>query len=175
MVWFSWFLRTTRLPGTLSQAQNGFWRQGVIPLVVGAFGESNTGLLKLLKTWARHAASGDLGATISPLANTNRKGGAFPIMHRQFLRAVGVTAATGNAALKLSRIHYLRSTAREAAYMQRTRTIASINPITLINTELAGISAMPTRDMVDSSSSSTATIRTCLSWRGEHGHKLLVQ
>ncbi|EJK46609.1 hypothetical protein THAOC_34715, partial [Thalassiosira oceanica] len=48
-------------------------------------------------------ASGDLGATISPLANTDRKGGAFPIMHRQFLRAVGVTAATGNAALKLSR------------------------------------------------------------------------
>ncbi|EJK76146.1 hypothetical protein THAOC_02113 [Thalassiosira oceanica] len=33
-------------------------------------------LLKLLKTWARHAASGDLGATISPLANTGRKGGA---------------------------------------------------------------------------------------------------
>ena len=77
-------------------------------------------MLKLLKTWARHAASGDLGATISPLANTDRKGGAFPIMHRQFLRAVGVMAATGNAALKLSRIHYLRPTRREAAYAANT-------------------------------------------------------
>ncbi|EJK75891.1 hypothetical protein THAOC_02371 [Thalassiosira oceanica] len=129
--------------GPFSQAQNGFWRRGVIPLVVGAFGESNTGLLKLLKTWARHAASGDLGATISPLANTDRKGGAFPIMHRQFLRAVGVTAATGNAALKLSRIHYLRS----KQHMLPIQTTANIDLITLINAELAGTSAMPMRDM----------------------------
>ncbi|EJK69642.1 hypothetical protein THAOC_09078, partial [Thalassiosira oceanica] len=107
---------------------------------------------------ARHGA-GDLGATISPLANTDRKGGAFPIMHRQFLRAVGVTAATGNAALKLklSRIHYLRSTQRnEKQKQQHTRqpqTTANIDPITLINAELAGTSAMPTRDMADSNSS----------------------
>ncbi|EJK74168.1 hypothetical protein THAOC_04172 [Thalassiosira oceanica] len=106
---------------------------------------------KLLKTWARHAASGDLGATISPLANTDRKGGAFPFMHRQFLRAGGVTAATCNSALKLSRTHYLRSTKREAAYAANTNH-SKYDPITLINAELAGASAMPMRDMARSNS-----------------------
>ena len=49
-----------------------------LPLVVGAFGESSTGLLKLVKMWARHAASGDVGAAISPLANTDRRGEHSP-------------------------------------------------------------------------------------------------
>jgi hypothetical protein len=106
--------------GPFSRTQDGFWRHGVIPLVVGAFGESSTGLMKLVKMWARHAASGDLGAAISPLANTDRKGGAFPIMHQQFLRAIGVMTATGNAALKLNRIHYLRPTQQEAAQAANT-------------------------------------------------------
>ena len=70
----------------LKSNKRGPLQQGVIPLVVGAFGESSTGLLKLVKMWARHAASGDLGAAILPLADTDRKGGAFPIMHQQFLR-----------------------------------------------------------------------------------------
>ena len=76
--------------------------------------------MKLVKMWARHAASGDPGAAISPLANTDRKGGAFPIMHQQFLRAIGVMTATGNAALKLNRIHYLRPTQQEAAQAANT-------------------------------------------------------
>ncbi|EJK72734.1 hypothetical protein THAOC_05700 [Thalassiosira oceanica] len=46
--------------GPFSQAQKRFLAARGYPLVVGAFGESNTGLMKLLKTWARHAASGDL-------------------------------------------------------------------------------------------------------------------
>lgn len=98
-------------------------------------------LLKLsnsqIKTWARHAASGDLGATISrespptgtgQHSNTDRKGGSFPIMHQQFLRAVGVRAVTGNAALKLSRIYNMYTTCgqrnenrREAAHAAKTQ------------------------------------------------------
>ncbi|EJK71268.1 hypothetical protein THAOC_07314 [Thalassiosira oceanica] len=47
-------------PPPFSQAGGAKWflMAGVIPLVVGVFGESNTGLLKLLKTWARHAGLG---------------------------------------------------------------------------------------------------------------------
>ena len=89
--------------GPFSQAQDGFWRQGVI----GAFGESSTGLLKLVKTWAWHAALGDLGAAVLLATGQHgQKGGSIP-MHQQFLRAIGVMTATGIAALKLNRIHYL--------------------------------------------------------------------
>ena len=53
--------------------------------------------------------------TISPLVNTDRKGGAYPIMLQQFRRAIGVAIVRGNAMLKLSRLHYVRATAAEAA------------------------------------------------------------
>ena len=66
------------------------------------------------------AASGDIGEAIhlaiSPSilwpTRTDRKGGAFLIMHKQFLRAIGVKAATGNAELKLNRIHYSVTSSR---------------------------------------------------------------
>jgi len=61
------------------------------------------GLEKLVKTstkssdrLAQEAASSDHGATISPLVNTDRKGGAFPIMLQQFRRAIGVAIVWGN-------------------------------------------------------------------------------
>ena len=69
----------------------------------------------MIKLLARYAAAGDDGVTISPLVNTDRKGGAFPIMLQQFRRAIGVAIVRGNATLKLSRLHYVRETAREAA------------------------------------------------------------
>ena len=60
------------------------------------------------------AASGNHGMTISPLINTGRKGGAFPIMLKQFRRSIGVAIVRGNANLKLVRLHYVRSTAEES-------------------------------------------------------------
>ena len=39
---------------------------------------------KTVKLLAREAASGDVGMSISPLVNTDRKGGAYPIMLQQF-------------------------------------------------------------------------------------------
>ncbi|EJK70460.1 hypothetical protein THAOC_08180 [Thalassiosira oceanica] len=128
---------------------SGDWRQGVTPGCRRLRDQQTQGrrlrrssLLKLsnsqIKTWARHAASGDLGATISrespptgtgQHSNTDRKGGSFPIMHQQFLRAVGVRAVTGNAALKLSRIYNNMYTTcgqrnenrREAAHAAKTQ------------------------------------------------------
>ena len=53
--------------------------------------------------------------TVSPLCNLVRKGGARAIMGQQFRRALGVMIVTGNANLKLARLHYIREKAREAA------------------------------------------------------------
>ena len=57
--------------------------------------------------------------TISPLINTDRKGGAFPIMLQQFKRAIGVAIVRGNAKHKLGRLHYVRATPEEAAAVCR--------------------------------------------------------
>ena len=53
--------------------------------------------------------------TISSLTNTDRKGGAFPIMLQKFRRVIGVTIGRRNANHKLGRIHYVRGTTEEVA------------------------------------------------------------
>jgi hypothetical protein len=63
---------------------------------------------------AREAASTDEGLTISPLVNTDRKGGACRIMLQQFCRAIAVTASNGYSQLILHRLHYVRGTEQEA-------------------------------------------------------------
>ena len=92
-------------------------RLQVIPLVVGPFVEvSKEDFEKVLKTLARLAAAGEDGISISPLRNTDRKGGAFIIMLQQFRRALGVMVVRGMANHKLSRLHYVRATAEEAKF-----------------------------------------------------------
>ena len=63
----------------------------------GAFCEVNEDLDKVIQCLAREAASSDEGLTISPLVNTDRKGGAYRIMLQQFRRAIAVTAANGHS------------------------------------------------------------------------------
>ena len=46
--------------------------------------------------------------------DTDRKGGAFPIMLQQFRRAIGVAIVRGNAELRRGRLHYVRPTKEEA-------------------------------------------------------------
>ena len=53
--------------------------------------------------------------SVSPLVNTNRKGGAFPIILQQFRRAVRVTIGRGNINHNLGKVHYMRGTAETAA------------------------------------------------------------
>ena len=79
-------------------------------------GEVNKDFEKVLKTLARLAAAGEDGMSISPLRNTDRKGGAFIIMLQQFRRALGVMVVRGMANHKLSRLHYVRATAEEAKF-----------------------------------------------------------
>ena len=101
--------------GPFEAAQGRFYRGQVIPLCFGAFGETNEDLDKIIRRLAREAASGDDGMTISPLVNTDRKGGAYAIMLQQFRRAIGVGIVRGQAKHKLARLHYVRETAAEAA------------------------------------------------------------
>eukprot|EP00956_Cyclotella_meneghiniana_P033541 scaffold96838_cov62-Cyclotella_meneghiniana.AAC.2 len=61
----------------------------VIPLV-GLFREVKKDFEKILKTLVRLAAAGEDGVSISPLCNTDRKGGAFTTMLQQLRRALGV-------------------------------------------------------------------------------------
>ena len=105
--------------GPFSAAQARFFRGQAIPLYAGWFGEVNEDLRKIIRTLAKEAAAGDDGMTISPLINSDRKGGAFAIMHQQFKRAVGVAVVRGNAKHKLGRLHYVRATPEEAAAVCR--------------------------------------------------------
>ena len=105
--------------GPFTTAQSRFFRGQVIPLVSGWFGEIGTDFEKVLAILAREAASSDFGRTLSPLINTKKKGGAFPMLLQQFRRAVAVGIVRGNALLKMSRLHYVRNTAEEARHAHR--------------------------------------------------------
>ena len=73
----------------------------------------------MIAALAREAAAGEDGMAVSPLVNADRKGGALPIMLRQFKRAIGVAIVRGNANHKLGRMHYVRGSAEEAAHTCR--------------------------------------------------------
>ncbi len=102
---------TGNVVGPFQTAQGRFFRGQIIPIVAGWFGEIGEDFEKVIKVLARAAASCDEGLTISLLVNTDRKGGAYPIMLQQFRRAIGVAIARGNANHKLGRLHYVRATA----------------------------------------------------------------
>jgi len=111
--------------GPFAAAQNRFYRGQIIPIIAGAFDDTNKDFGKIIAMLAREASSGDNGMTISPLVvNTqDRKGVAFPMILQYFKRAIGVAIVRGNAKHKLMRLHYVRATAYEAGgsgHMQRS-------------------------------------------------------
>ncbi len=110
---------TSDTVGPFEAAQQRFYCKQVIPICAGWYGEINEDFEKIIRLLAREAASGDDGLKISPLINTDRKGGALPIMIQQFRRAIGVAIVSGNAKHKLTRLHYVRATAEEAANVCR--------------------------------------------------------
>jgi hypothetical protein len=64
---------------------------------------------------AREAAAGDDGMWISPLVNSDSKGGAYQIMLQQFRRAIGVAIVQGDAKHKLRHMHYVCESMEEAS------------------------------------------------------------
>ena len=109
--------------GPFEAAQKHFYRGQVIPLCAGWFGEINEDFEKVITALAKEAAAGEDGMTVSPLVNTDRKGGALPIMLQQFKRAIGVAIVRGNANHKLGRMHYVRGTPEEVAQTCRCNHI----------------------------------------------------
>jgi hypothetical protein len=99
--------------------------------------------------------------TISPLVNTDRKGGAYAIMLQQFRRAIGVGIVWGQAKHKLARLHYVRETAAEAALMLMcVRHIIDGNQVRTV--ERAGTHNMFQKDMELLNNSETVMISVCL-------------
>jgi hypothetical protein len=82
--------------------------------VAGWFGDLGADYEKVIRTIAWQASGTIDGMEISPLVNTDKKGGSFPIMLNQFRRAVSVASWRGNAQHKLARLHFVRSTREEA-------------------------------------------------------------
>ena len=87
--------------GPFEADQARFYRGQVIPLCTGWFREINEDFEKVIKLLSQEAAAGDGGLGISPLSNSNRKGGSYTIMLAQFRRAIGCAIITGQAQHKL--------------------------------------------------------------------------
>jgi len=68
------------MTGPFQLAQQRFHKGWVIPLTAGWFGETGKDFNAVSKLLAREAATGNNGMIVSPLVNTNRKGGAYVIM-----------------------------------------------------------------------------------------------
>ena len=100
-----WEMEITMSLDHLKTLYHKFHGKTIIPLCFGGFGEVNEDLDKVIQCLAREAASSDEGLTISPLVNTDRKGGAYHIMLQQFRRAIAVTAANGHSQQILQLLH----------------------------------------------------------------------
>ena len=71
--------------------------------------------MEVVNSLARMMAAGKAGLAISPLANIDRKGDAYPIMLQQFKRDIGVAIVRMQAMHKIGRLHYIRRTVEEAS------------------------------------------------------------
>lgn len=93
--------------GPYVQALQRIASKNVIPLVTGWFEEINEGLNELITKLARITANRPQAIGMSPLDNSDRNGGAFPIVLQRFRRGLACVIARGNAQHIQSRIHFL--------------------------------------------------------------------
>ena len=100
--------------GPFVQALQRIATKNVVPLVTGWFGEVNEGMNQLLAVLARITANGPQAIGMSPLDNSDRNGGAYPIVLQRMRRGLACVIARGNARHIQSRIHFLRKTRTEA-------------------------------------------------------------
>ena len=96
-------------------AHSHFYHGQVIPVCTGWFGQIGEDFERITRLLAWEAASGDDMMSISPLVNTDKKGGAYHIMLQKFRWAIGVAIVWWNTQHRLVRLHYLRVMAEEAA------------------------------------------------------------
>ena len=101
--------------GPFENALRTFLTGGPIPLVFGAFGETNSDTDKFLKVAALTAASSEAGLGMSPVKSMHDSTGAYPLILHKFRQVMGVSIARANAQLRLRRLHYIRPNKRAAA------------------------------------------------------------
>ena len=76
--------------GPFETAQQQFLQGEVMLLCTVWFCEINGDFERTIKILARKAAAREDSMSVCPLVNTDRMGGAFPIVLQQFRRAIGV-------------------------------------------------------------------------------------
>ena len=102
-------------PGPFQNAYNTFCRGGVIPLVIGAYGETNEDFQEVLKVCARMAVARGDAVYNSPIFETEVKGGAYSVTLHLYRRAISGAIARGLSLHKRSRLHFVRGSRVEAA------------------------------------------------------------
>ena len=102
-------------PGPFQNAYNTFCRGGVIPLVIGAYGETNEDFQEVLKVCARMAVARGDAVYNSPIFETEVKGGAYSVTLHLYRRAIAGAIARGLSLHKRSRLHFVRGSRVEAA------------------------------------------------------------
>ena len=100
--------------------KNNFAKGGIIPLVFGAFGETDKHTLKLIKQCARLVAAKADNAEIAPLVENNTRGSIHQIMLSQFKRALGIMSVRTNAEGKIRRTRFIKDTIVEADAAAKT-------------------------------------------------------
>ena len=103
------------VPGPFQNAYNTFHKGGIIPLVIGAYGEINEEFHDLLKVCARMAVARGDAVYNSPIFESEVKGGAYSITLHLYHRAIAGEIARGLSMHKRSRLHFVRGTKEEAA------------------------------------------------------------
>ena len=92
-----------------------FCKGGIIPLVIGAYGETNDEFQDLLKVCARMAVARGDAVYNSPIFETEVKGGAYSVTLHLYRRALAGVIARGLSLHKRSRLHFVRGSREEAA------------------------------------------------------------
>ena len=103
------------ISGPFQNAYNTFCRGGVIPFVIGAYGETNEDFQEVLKVCARMAVARGDAVYNSPIFETEVKGGAYSVTLHLYRRALAGAIARGLSLHKRSRLHFVRGSRVEAA------------------------------------------------------------
>ena len=101
--------------GPFENAYSTFCKGGVIPLVIGAYGETNEDFQDVLKVCARMAVARGDAVYNSPVFETEVKGGAYSVTLHLYRRAIAGAIARGLSLHKRSRLHFVRGSRDEAA------------------------------------------------------------
>ena len=84
---------TNGVTGPFERSLDWIATKNVVPLVIGWYGEIKEGLNKLLMKLAQIASNGPEAQGMSPLDNSDRRGGAYPIILQRMRRGLACLIA----------------------------------------------------------------------------------